>query len=691
MQHSSHLTGRAARPVTFRQFSRKGWSLFACLHREVRVGMLSAATLLTAAPCLALHTATLKPSHAEEPLAADTVRLGEANVTASRAPLAADVAARQVVTLTRSDLEAAGVSTVNDLLKLSATVDVRQRGAFGMQTDISIDGGTFDQITLLVNGIPVVNPQTGHNAADFPLNLSDVDRVEILEGAASRVLGSQAFSGAVNIVTRRTTQSAPLEVQLEGGSYATLRGEARTAWTWGQGWEGTASASWQRSDGAVPNSAFSGGKAFATLGRTMPAYRVQLQAGATVNDFGANTFYSAAYPNQWEATRRYLLSAHAETSGRVHLSASASWLRSTDHFQLTRHSATGENFHRGDVFNLSANAWTQWCGGRTAVGAELRQEDIYSTNLGRPLTEEQYVHIRGEAGRYYTRRDARTNMSYYLEHNVVWRWFTLSAGVMAERNDAIDGRFRFYPGVDLSYRPSAAWRLYASWNRSLRLPSFTDLWYKSPTQEGNVGLRPEENSAWRVGADFTSRPVTLRFKARYQRGTHMIDWVMYSADDIYHATAFSLDNYGLGADATLHLTEMLGSRQPLTRLTLSYAWTGQHRRAGEPYFKSNYALEYLRHKLVARLQHRIWRSLTAEWTCRVQQREGHYLLYQNGLATAELRPYGTHALLDLAVRWTRPRYTLYVEGTNLTNTHYFDLANVRQPGLLVMGGCKVRL
>ena len=166
MQHSSHLTGRAARPVTFRQFSRKGWSLFACLHREVRVGMLSAATLLTAAPCLALHTATLKPSHAEEPLAADTVRLGEANVTASRAPLAADVAARQVVTLTRSDLEAAGVSTVNDLLKLSATVDVRQRGAFGMQTDISIDGGTFDQITLLVNGIPVVNPQTGHNAAD---------------------------------------------------------------------------------------------------------------------------------------------------------------------------------------------------------------------------------------------------------------------------------------------------------------------------------------------------------------------------------------------------------------------------------------------------------------------------------------------------------------------------------------------
>ena len=624
--------------------------------------------------------------------AADTLELGEAQAAATRAPLAAQVAARQVTTFSRADLEAAGITSINDVLKLSAATDVRQRGGFGIQTDISIDGGTFDQITLLLNGVPLVNPQTGHNAADFPVNLSDIERIEILEGAASRVMGSQAFSGAVNIVTRSSANpGSPLEARVEGGSYGTLRGEARTAWNLGQGWSASASGSWQRSDGATRNSAVEGGKGYAHLGYQASDLSFDLQAGITANDFGANTFYSAAYPNQWESTRRYLVSARAETKGRLHLSPQLSWVRSLDHFQLIRHSETGENFHRGDVFAASLNAYTDWALGRTAVGAELREEVIYSTNLGRELTEEQWVSIAGQPGRSYNRRDDRTNLSYFLEHNVVWRQFTLSAGVMAERNNAIDDKFRLYPGVDLSYRPSRQWKLFASFEQSLRLPSFTDLWYKSPTQEGNIGLRPEECSAFRIGADFVHPIATLHLKAHYKRGTNMIDWVMYTPEDIYHATSFSLDSYGAGLDAAFKLDNWLGQRQPLQHLSLSYAWLGQHRRKGEDYFKSNYALEYLRHKFVARLRHRIVSRLTAEWSLRVQQREGSYLVYENLKPTAEARPYGTHALLDLHLAWTAPRYTLYADLTNLTSHRYFDLANVPQPRFMVLAGVKVSI
>ncbi len=112
-----------------------------------------------------------------------------------------------VTTLTRDDIAAAAVTTVNDLLKLAAGVDVRQRGAFGIQTDVSLDGGTFDQITILLNGVPLTNPQTGHLAADFPVGLDDIERVEILRGAAARVFGTQAFSGAINLVTSPTGRS----------------------------------------------------------------------------------------------------------------------------------------------------------------------------------------------------------------------------------------------------------------------------------------------------------------------------------------------------------------------------------------------------------------------------------------------------------------------------------------------------
>lgn len=693
--------------LTFRHFSRKGYALFACLGREVRVGVLSTATLMSAAACL--HAGAQNPSTSEKgktpEQSADTTLLEEAVVSASRVPMAAGLAARQVTTLSREDLAAAGVTSVNDLLKKVVGVDVRQRGGFGMQTDISIDGGTFDQITLLVNGVAINNPQTGHNAADFPLNLSDIERVEILEGAASRVFGSQAFSGAINIVTRDATRHAgaatpstrhELSASVEAGSYGTLLGEARYAWNSparsdAGRWYLSASGSGRRSDGAVDNGDFRGGKFYGAATYDHPEFRVEAQAGATINDFGANTFYSAAYPNQWEATSRYLISVRGESKGRLHLSPSVSWLRSVDHFQLIRDTPTGENFHRGDVFTAGLNGWVSWWGGRTALGAEVCEEAIYSTNLGRPLDESQYVDIPRQDGLSYTKHDDRTNVSYFLEHNIVWRQWTLSAGVMAERNSAIDHRFRFYPGVDLSFRPGTNWRLYASWNRSLRLPSFTDLYYKSPTQEGNVGLRPEECSTWRIGMDYRRSFASVQVKAYYNRGTNMIDWVMRTADDIYHAANFQLDNYGASLTAELLLNRLWGERQPFRRLQVGYAYIYQHRRDNEPYFKSNYAMEYLRHKFTASLSHRIWDRLGATWSLRVQDRAGAYLVYENYKATGELRPYGAHALLDCRLEWTGRHYKVYADLCNLTSHRYYDLANVRQAGFTCMGGIAIDL
>lgn len=695
------------RVFTFRHFNRKGWSVFASLHCQVRIGVLSVATLTSAAPLLMAATPrilSVTPTCIEEgqedvsELDADTLSLGEACVSVARIPVEAGMAARQVVTLSHEDLQAAGVACINDVLKLSAGVDVRQRGGFGIQTDIGIEGGSHDQITLLLNGVLLVNPQTGHNAADFPVNVSDIAKIEIIEGAASRVMGSQAFGGVINIITFGALEgavdeaaSSPLSAQMEAGSYGTVRGEMRTAWSLPQGWTTSVSGSYQRSDGAVRNSAFKGGKGFAQLVCSRPDYRVDLQAGVTANDFGANTFYTAAYPNQWEALRRYLVSAKVETKGRIHVSPQLSWVRSLDHYQLTKGSTAGENFHRTDVYTAGVNAWTAWARGRTAVGAELREEAVYSTSLGRPLAENQLVGIPGEHGRTYTKHDDRTNISYFAEHNVVWRKVTMSAGVMAERNNAIDARFRFYPGVDVSFRPTQTWTLYASWNKSLRLPTFTDLWYKSPTQEGNVGLRPEECSAFRVGADFACDILTLRLKAHYQRGTGMIDWVMYHPEDIYHATAFKLDSYGAGADVKVFLSRWWGGKQPFRTLVLSYAWTDRNRRAGEDYFKSNYALEHLRHKFTARLNHRIISHLSADWSLRVQQREGNCLVYENLKPTASLRPYGTHAILDCKLNWTARKYALYVDMTNLTNHRYYDLANVVQPGFMVLAGIRARL
>ena len=699
---------------TFRSFSRKGYSLFAALGCEVKIGVLAVATLGTAAPSLAAANPTQRVAQVrdKEQVATldDDQRLGEVVTTASRTPLAADQAARKVMTLSRAELAAAGVTSINDALKLCAGVDVRQRGAFGVQTDISINGGTFDQITILVNGIAINNPQTGHNAADFPLNLADIERIEVLEGAASRVLGTQAFSGAINIVTR---QAGPtLYARAAGGSYGTaqaeLRGLLRQQYANGNNLSSSLSASYQRSDGAVRNGDFKGGKAFWQGRLDAPHYRIDAQAGFTQTDFGANTFYSTKSTDQWESTKRVFASLKGETKTLLHVAPQISWLRNYDHFQFFRNTPIYENFNRGDVLTAGLNAWLPWSLGRTAFGAEVRHEQLYSGNLGFDLKPEQRFLIAGQSAdkkddkgiwktakgslAEYTKAVDRTNVSFFAEHDILLQNWSVSLGFLAQRNSAFGQKFRFYPGVDVAYRPSANWKLYASWNKSLRLPTFTDFFYKSPSQEGNTNLRPEENSAFRLGTTFTpAEGVTMNVFALYNHGLNVMDWVMYNAQDKFHATNFQLDTYGVSASMMVDGAQVLGENQPIRRLRLDYAYLTQQRKDAVVYFKSNYALEYLRHKFVATLDHRVYSRLNASWVFRLQERNGNYVVVDRTnpaklKETGQLQPYGLHGRLDLKLHWDAKNYSFFCDLQNLTNHRFFDLANVEQPGIVLMAG-----
>ena len=95
----------------------------------------------------------------------------------------------------------------------------------------------------------------------------------------------------------------------------------------------------------------------------------------------------------------------------------------------------------------------------------------------------QWKSIHG-TDRMYNREGERTNTSIFLEHDVVPNKFTFSAGLLANKNTGLDNDFRFYPGIDISYRPDYHWKLYASWNKALRMPTFTDLYMSNVIQQG---------------------------------------------------------------------------------------------------------------------------------------------------------------------------------------------------------------
>ena len=655
------------RPATFHRFTHKGYAIFASLGREVRIGVLSVSMLSSV--CIEKIEAhqVVEPREDAE-TEADEHELGEVTVAGSLAPLAQLQVARIVGVMSRSDIEASAAQTINDLLKLASGVDVRQRGGFGIQTDINIDGCSFDQITILLNGVNIGNPQTGHLAADFPVSLSDIERIEILEGAASRIYGASAFGGAINIVTRHD-ENTNCEFGAQGGSYATFGADARLALISGEV-ANRISGTWQRSDGATVNSDFSRGNVYLQGGWNTEDFKIEWQGGFSDKSYGANTFYSAAYPNQYERSSRYFGHLKAESKGRVRLRPEVFWQRSKDNFELIRGTVTGENFHRTDVYGSRVTLDFDWAAGRTALCGEVREEEIYSTNLGKPISSASYyLPIRGEE-RFYDHHDERTNLSLGIEHNIILPHFIASFGMLANINTCIDQRLRVFPGIDLAWTPNSHWRVFASYNKGFRLPTFTDLYYHAPTHQGNIGLKPEVSHSFQLGSTLRSGIFEADAKVFYHRGLQLIDWVMYTPSDIYHSANFDLDNMGIQVNVTAKIAKFID----ICRIGYTYIY--QIRHDDVAVYHSNYAMEYLRHKLVAQLGHHVFSRLSAMWSFRFQDRKGSF--------------YTPYALLDLKLRWSAKHYELWAEATNLTNTTYYDIVGVPQPGIVVLGGARLR-
>ncbi len=662
--------------LRFKHFSRRGYALFSCVGKEVLICTLSVATL-TYAKADGMSTRT--------ELASDTTRhrevsLDEVVVTGSRAPLTALQSAKIVAVISRDDIQRAEAQSINDILKLAPGVDVRQRGGFGVQTDISINGGTFDQITILLNGMNISSPQTGHNAADFPVSLSDIERIEVLEGASARVFGSSAFNGAVNIVTRSDAASN-VSVSAEGGSFGTFGGDAGVTLRSGNT-SNKLSAGYTQSDGGTENSSFKKRRAFYQGDFKSRFVDLQWQGGISSQDFGANTFYSAKYNNQFEATRRYIASAQADVKplGNESLVVSPMlyWHHDNDHYQLIRGKEganNGENYHSTDVYGASLNAHAAWLLGKTALGMDIRREHIISTAYGDLLPESEWKDISG-SDRKYDHRGDRTNTSVFLEHNIIIGGLTVSAGVLANRNTGLDNTFRLYPGVDISYRPNDNWKFYASWNKALRVPTYTDLYTSNSVQQGDLALKPEKNQTFKAGARYRRTGLDILVSGFYSKGTDMIDWVYETAESKkYHAMNIGkLDNMGAAADVTLHTGELFANPF-ITLVKAGYAYIHQSHNTEHEIYRSLYALEYLRHKATLEIDHRIWSKLTAAWFVRWQERMNHYTPYTK---------------IDARVQWDGGNYKLFVKADNITSHRYYDLGGVLQPGVWIMAGGSVR-
>ena len=676
--------------LVFRHFGNKGYSLFSCLGREVVCSVLSVSTL-TYASAESVSTKPVVSDSASTTTAREMV-LEEVSVTGSRAPLTKSQAARMVTVLDRRDIAQAPVQSINDLLKYAIGVDVRQRGAIGAQTDISIRGGTQDQIILLLNGINICDPQTGHNAMDLPIDLSEIVRIEVIEGPAGRIYGSSSLVGAINIVTRPT---GPTTVHAEAGSYGYAKAGAKYA-TGGH----SISANYARSDGysrskeGKLNTGYSGAKAFYQGQYEDDDVRLHWHLGLADKGWGSGTFYATPKwqaDNQYEHTTKIYSAIQGETKrGRLHLAPSIYWNQNCDRYEgyHNQPEKMKYNYNRTDVYGVAMNMYLDWAAGRTALGGELRNEDLVSGNLGEPLSETH--HISG-TDRDYTLGVNRTNISAYLEHNLLLKRLTISAGLVAVKNTWSNMNMTVYPGIDVSYRPTPTWTLHASCNTSLRMPSFTEMYYKLQGYKADPHLKPEEMTAVELGSNVQCAMFNVQCTAWYHHGRNMIDWITDTSlgDDAVWQSVNHTKVNSIGFEAAVKFNVPLGFAawldQESSMFNVSYSYINQAKEQ-EANIVSQYALEYLRHKLVASAHVPIIYRLTADMNLRWQDRVGQYTDF-----AGQVHDYQPYALVDARLAWTEPKWKLYVEANNLLDKSYADYGHVEQPGRWIIAGFAIQL
>lgn len=659
----------------FKRFARKAYSAFNSMHKVVNIGVISGCMLTFAH---VTETSAQTDNHFIEDEKIAEKELDEVMVTASRAELSLNQSPKLVTVITRTEIDRAPVQSIQDLLNYVAGIDVQQRGGHGVQADISIRGGSFDQTAILLNGVNLSNPQTGHYSFDIPINLSDIERIEIIHGPSSIIYGASAFSGGINIITSKESEHKAY-AKLETGSHGLFGTEINGTYS-NSTISSRLSAGYNTSDGYIPNSDYD---IFNLLWQNrlhIENSKVDIQLGYSDKQFGANTFYSAAYPNQYDKTRSYFASVKGETGNKLKFIPIVYWNRHDDDFQLNKYNDK-HNYHQTDVYGSNLNIQYHSAWGITTLGVELRNEGIKSSVLGLPMKKTQ--------GKY-SKSDSRTNISYALEHSLLLNKVSLTLGILTNYNTALKDRYRFFPSINLGYQLIDELKVYTSWNKATRMPTFTDLYYTTETHISNYDLKPEDSESFELGFKYNTPLIRAYITGYVMRGNNLIDWVKKTADDEkWESMNFTeIDKQGIELGATLSLHRVFPNLDPSTTLKFGYARLHQKKKSED--YISNYTLNYLRDKLTIGLNHPIYKGLSANWNFRWQKRMGTYLKYEELKPTIQ-HPYPAFSVLDVQLNWKIRHCVINLTANNIFDKKYFDLGNVPQSGFWLIGGISYTL
>lgn len=560
---------------------------------------------------------------------------------------------RDIQVITQKQIQALPAKSLNEVLTFISGVDIRQRGPFGTQTDISIDGGTSEQTLVLINGVKMIDAQTAHNMMNIPVPLGAIDHIEVLRGAAARVYGINALTGAINIVTKKERHSS-VTAEIQGGTSFKSKEEGDGSGVYGGGSvevTGIYGSEKQSQLFSVSQANYNGQRYNSASKNTRLFYNgdykfnynnsIQAMAGYARSRFGANGFYAAPGDvNSEEIVKSSVFSISSKHKfGDFTISPRISDRYGEDDYRFFKDDlGTGRSIHYTNALMLELNSSLKTDIGTFGFGWESRLEKINSSNIGK--------HSRDNHGAY---GELKSGIGKKLKGTI---------GLYANYNT--DFGWQLYPGIDLAYLLNDYWKISTSIGSGQRIPSFSDLYLdQRPGNVGNEWLQSE--NAWNYEGNIQYQKGNLQFKTGYfyRNIDDFIDWVRDDTSEPYSPVNLG-NNKMHGIYGRIQQDFDLGNQQSIG-YQMSYNYLSPSLETSNE-IQSKYILESLKHQLIGGIHY---------------QNNNFSIHLKNRWLKRELA--NSYNIADIRINYEWQDFLLYTQVSNLFDASYNEAGAVPMP------------
>jgi iron complex outermembrane receptor protein len=557
------------------------------------------------------------------------------------------------------EIQSYPVYSVPDLLGYFPSVDVRRRSAYGIQADLGIRGTNFEQTLLLLDGIALNDPQTGHHIMDLPLTMFDIERVEVLRGQGSSLYGPGAFGGVVNIITKKP-EGRKFIYQGSRGEYNLWTQGLSISYPW-EDFNSRFSYEYKQASSYKPETDFIQRHFYADILRKFEDKELEFTFGFMDKDFGASTFYSNKFPRQEEHTRTQF--------GRINFlkdetKVSLYYRRHWDNFLLDRtRPGWNENTHTTYVYGGQFEDKKETLLGDLAWGIDLAYDKITSTKLNKHRRDREAIFL--EWGNTFREK------------------YLVNLGLREDYYSDWGGEFS--PNLNLGYLIKPDLKLRSSLGRSFRVPSYTELYYQDSGNIGNSSLVPEQAFSWEIGLD-KQHGNNLFSATLFKRKTrNTIDWVRETTAQVWRAEnigeiffkGIELDYKLLNADYHGFKTDVHGLKNIISLERFGYTYIESDRKTESGASLSKYVLNHLQHQFVLGFRNLLPFGFTQTWNLNYKERvkaKGWFIL---------------DSKISKKISQGKSDCEIFFEGTNITNANYTEVSGVAMPGRWLATGIKI--